>query len=340
MSDPAPMMSTPPGTTLSTPSPTELHDQDPIAAETEKAAMSGSMLKHIYLIVATTPVRTSSGQRRLGIGLNGKLPWPMIKADMNYFKLVTRDGSSSGEPHGLAGANTGMISNTVIMGRKTWASIPPSFRPLSHRVNVIVTRSKPFDVATRIVSDLYEQKKSIYEIDPQKRKDLDRRAHEDRTSVAALRLDLASAEEFEAVGNDNAESVVVRSLPAGKLPEIVVESDLEAAVEHCASKQHPGEVYCIGGAEVYAAFLKNDRLRSRLRILQTEIVKTDGTEFECDTYWPEDPEDEQSGWKEVGTPEVHAWTGIDTPQGPLKTWAEDEKVGVNIRVRGWQPTSG
>ena len=64
----------------------------------------------------------------LGIGKNGTLPW-RLKGDMAYFKRVTsetRDASSR---------------NAVIMGRKTWESIPPKFRPLPGRYNVVLTRS-------------------------------------------------------------------------------------------------------------------------------------------------------------------------------------------------------
>lgn len=56
------------------------------------------------------------------IGQGSKLPWPNLKGDMRNFKACT------------SGAR-------VIMGRKTWDSLPPSFRPLPGRKNVVLTSS-------------------------------------------------------------------------------------------------------------------------------------------------------------------------------------------------------
>lgn len=56
------------------------------------------------------------------IGLNNKLPWPPLKADMENFKRIT------------LGAN-------VIMGRRTWESLPEALRPLPGRSNYVLTRS-------------------------------------------------------------------------------------------------------------------------------------------------------------------------------------------------------
>lgn len=53
-----------------------------------------------------------------GIGLNGGLPWKTIKGDLPRFKSLT-DG------------------NVIVMGRKTWDSLP--LRPLSNRLNFVVT---------------------------------------------------------------------------------------------------------------------------------------------------------------------------------------------------------
>lgn len=63
----------------------------------------------------------------LGIGMNGKLPW-RLKQEILYFRDIT-----SACPEGS--------TNAVIMGHRTWESIPKKFRPLPNRVNVILSRS-------------------------------------------------------------------------------------------------------------------------------------------------------------------------------------------------------
>jgi len=58
------------------------------------------------------------------IGKNGALPW-RIPEDLKRFKELT-----SGHP--------------IIMGRKTWESIPEKFRPLPLRKNIVITRTENY----------------------------------------------------------------------------------------------------------------------------------------------------------------------------------------------------
>mmetsp|Transcript_4221 Transcript_4221/g.6175 ORF Transcript_4221/g.6175 Transcript_4221/m.6175 type:complete len:520 (-) Transcript_4221:99-1658(-) len=62
-----------------------------------------------------------------GIGYAGQMPW-RLPGDMKHFRQVT--SSVDGDK-----------VNAVVMGRKTWDSIPPKFRPLEGRTNVVLTRS-------------------------------------------------------------------------------------------------------------------------------------------------------------------------------------------------------
>ncbi len=59
------------------------------------------------------------------IGADGDLPWH-LPTDLKHFKQLT-----SGHP--------------VIMGRKTYESIPPKFRPLPGRRNLVLTENPDYD---------------------------------------------------------------------------------------------------------------------------------------------------------------------------------------------------
>jgi dihydrofolate reductase/thymidylate synthase len=66
---------------------------------------------------------------RGGIGIDGKLPWN-LPSDKKYFQELTTFCSNPEK------------RNAVIMGRKTFESIPPRFRPLPNRLNVVVSRQR------------------------------------------------------------------------------------------------------------------------------------------------------------------------------------------------------
>ncbi|MBK7846684.1 MAG: dihydrofolate reductase [Zoogloea sp.] len=61
------------------------------------------------------------------IGIDNRLPWHLPE-DMKFFRETTR-----GKP--------------VIMGRKTWESLPDAFRPLPGRLNIVVSRNAGFQAA-------------------------------------------------------------------------------------------------------------------------------------------------------------------------------------------------
>ena len=60
-----------------------------------------------------------------GIGINNKLPWH-IPSDLKRFKQLT----------------TGQI---VVMGRKTYDSLPDRFKPLPNRLNVVLSKTTKID---------------------------------------------------------------------------------------------------------------------------------------------------------------------------------------------------
>lgn len=77
-------------------------------------------LKPVEIIVAM--------DEEQGIGRSGVLPWH-LPGDVRFFKLTTTTVMHAG------------MRNLVIMGRKTWDSIPEAYRPLPGRVNAVISRT-------------------------------------------------------------------------------------------------------------------------------------------------------------------------------------------------------
>lgn len=83
-----------------------------------------------------------------GIGYRGKLPWNN-KADLAHFAKMTR----------------GNGYNAIVMGRKTWESLPR--KPLPGRKNIILSRTLPETdncVICRKLSEVIEQCGDIDEL--------------------------------------------------------------------------------------------------------------------------------------------------------------------------------
>ncbi|HKP96005.1 MAG TPA: dihydrofolate reductase [Fibrobacteria bacterium] len=112
-----------------------------------------------------------AADRKGGIGKDGALPWK-LKGDMRWFRelttcpdtdevlarylmniglrdrrahtwesLTARIGGARPLPEWSPGAR-----NAVLMGRKTWDSLPLRFRPLAGRLNGVLSRSLPAGV--------------------------------------------------------------------------------------------------------------------------------------------------------------------------------------------------
>jgi dihydrofolate reductase len=78
------------------------------------------------------------------VGRDNAIPWH-IPEDMAHFRAVTS-------------------GSTVVMGRRTWESLPPRFRPLPGRRNVVLTRDRSWaadgavvahDLETALVGDVW-----------------------------------------------------------------------------------------------------------------------------------------------------------------------------------------
>ena len=73
-----------------------------------------------------------------GIGKDGQLPW-QLPEDLKHFKKITTEVS---HPDHI---------NAVIMGRKTWESIPEKYRPLPDRLNAVLSSNHDLSLAQDVL---------------------------------------------------------------------------------------------------------------------------------------------------------------------------------------------
>ena len=79
------------------------------------------------------------------IGNNNDLPW-YLPTDLKYFKSITE-------------------GNIVIMGRKCWESIPESFKPLSNRLNIVLSKNKDYDLKEALLYNDLQSAINDYRLD-------------------------------------------------------------------------------------------------------------------------------------------------------------------------------
>ncbi|CAL5875193.1 uncharacterized protein PFLUO_LOCUS9497 [Penicillium psychrofluorescens] len=284
----------------------------------------------LTLIVATTPIRlpptptpstststngngTPSQPTRLGIGHKGTLPWPRIKADMSFFARVTSRPPAPG------------TTNAIIMGRKTYDSVPVHLRPLAKRINVVITRDKSGAVAEGVVRELEVRRGKIAA----------------KAAAAAGTGGSTGQEDTETKPAEKAEEPITDAIVTRSLDDALTELQ-----NHYGSSGRLGKIYIIGGAEIYAAALarpssssaaSTELSRRPIRVVMTNVARKrtadeeeKGTEppssFDCDTFFPVDELSVQNGWRSVSKDEVSEWVGEEVSG----EWKEDGEVEIQM----------
>ncbi|OAQ89290.1 dihydrofolate reductase [Purpureocillium lilacinum] len=235
----------------------------------------------LTLIVAAT--------RNMGIGAHGTMPWTGLRKEMQYFARVT----TRLPPQAPAGA-----VNAVIMGRKTWDSIPPKFRPLKDRLNIVITRSAPPPSLPT------------------------------SSSSAPSSLPPSASAPSTTSAATAASSSTTSSPPPLSTSEPIRVPSLEHALQYAqAHAALLGRVFVMGGAQIYDAAL---RLPAARRVLLTAIER----DFDCDTFFPlrlVAGDAAAKGWAQRSRAELRAWTGEEALQdGP------QEEAGTKYEFQMWE----
>ncbi|WP_353809526.1 dihydrofolate reductase [Agromyces sp. SYSU T00194] len=184
------------------------------------------------------------------IGRDGVMPWHLPE-DLAHFRDVTR-----GAP--------------VIMGRRTWESLPPRFRPLPGRRNIVVSRdpAAAFDGAEHAASvPAALALAAAPALDPAAAPALD--------PAAAPALDPAAAPALD---------------PAAAPAPTATEPPAPAA----GSSAPPSRIWVIGGAELYRQTIE---VADRLEVTRIDAAVDGDTHAPpIGPHWRPEASDPPSGW--------------------------------------------
>lgn len=105
------------------------------------------MLPRLNIVVAI--------EAKNGIGKGDEIPWHSAE-DLKFFKEITTGLGKFAYNKGTSGGP--IVTNTVIMGRVTYESLPENFRPLPNRMNVVISKTlspstNPYMVVFPSISD-------------------------------------------------------------------------------------------------------------------------------------------------------------------------------------------
>lgn len=187
-------------------------------------------------------------------------------------------------------------TNAIIMGRKTYESIPERLRPLGKRVSVVVSRDEGGEVADGVRRELSIRKEKV-------------------AATAAAKQDAPGGAGCEPVTDAMVSSSLENAL-----------SDLDIGYGALGKL---GNVFVIGGGEVYATALRADSSTlgdRKVRVVMTNVRKNSGEGYECDTFFPVEDFSAENGWRTASAEEVTEWVGENVPG----EWIAEGEVSVQM----------
>lgn len=183
-----------------------------------------------------------------GIGKDGKIPW-YIPEDLQYFKHITRPNKNEKNKFSI-----------VIMGRKTWDSIPNKFKPLSNRYNIILSNNETYR----------NEQNNIY-------------GNGAILDTIELIDNVENIDNIEIINNKKTGVFFTTWDNFINTDYIKIESELNNSSNENNTVYNIFNYYIIGGEQIYKKALETNL---NIKIYTTEIYAIDKKEIECEQFFP------------------------------------------------------